>query len=371
MVYTKHKERPIIVVSLSSEREAFWRAFFDMAREFEWRVHDIDLDKGLLAPDLHPKGAVLNSFADDLLVTQLKEMGCHCVRNGNYPHPLDEQMPAIMPDSKAMGRMAAAHFSSRGLKHVGCIVNEPSDDYNLMPDGMRQEAERLGMEYHELRKPRFAEMKMVMADLLKGLPRPIGISGYPTHVLKLIRSIENLGWQVPQDAAVLCPIDSLQCEASVIPVSAIELDLAAQGRHAAQILKQMMAGEDCPPCTMVPPKGVVLRQSTDTLAVSDPSVAQALQYIWEYYHWPLTVDDVALEVKTSRSTIQRRFRQYLGRSVNDEIRRKRLEECGKLLRSTTKSLADIAKLVGLRNRGYLHKAFTKAYGMSPGQYRDG
>ena len=83
----------------------------------------------------------------------------------------------------------------------------------------------------------------------------------------------------------------------------------------------------------------------------------------------LSVDDVAEEVGVSRRSLERGFRQQLGRGVNEELRRKRLERCCELLLDTDLPLSEIVSMVGLRSKAYLHRAFLKAYGVTPGHYR--
>ena len=94
-----------------------------------------------------------------------------------------------------------------------------------------------------------------------------------------------------------------------------------------------------------------------------------MTYIWEHFDWPLTVEDVAYEVGVARSTLERKFRQHLDRGVNAELRRKRLEKCGELLRGTTLPLADIARATGFNDRSYLHRVFLKEFGKTPASYR--
>ena len=83
------------------------------------------------------------------------------------------------------------------------------------------------------------------------------------------------------------------------------------------------------------------------------------------------MDDVAREVGVNRRTLERRFQGALGRSVREELRRRRLQVACELLRSTRDSIADIAPRVGYRSTQYLHRAFLAAYGMTPRAYRLG
>jgi len=244
-----------------------------------------------------------------------------------------------------------------------------------MYEGFISKASELGMEMHVLEKTLTGDRDPIEVSLsawFRELPKPIGILAYHQFLAtKVCLAAQQEGFLVPQEVGVLSMSESYQCELTTVPVSAIEEDFAASGREAALLLKRMLDGETPPPppSTSLPPKRIILRQSTDVLAVPDLTVAKALRYIWEYFSWPLTVDDIALEAQVSRSTLERRFRRHLGRGVNTELRRKRLEHCCELLRTTSLNITELVKACGFRHRGYLHRSFQKEYGLTPGQFR--
>ena len=136
------------------------------------------------------------------------------------------------------------------------------------------------------------------------------------------------------------------------------------------LLKRLIDGKPVSKVPVTtPPMGIVERRSTDILAVPDPMVAAAIRFIWDHLDWPITVDDVAHHVGTSRSTLERAFKRYLNRGVNGELRRKRLDHCKEFLLSTDMTVSQITKAIGLTDKRYLHRAFKEAYGMTPRQYR--
>lgn len=136
------------------------------------------------------------------------------------------------------------------------------------------------------------------------------------------------------------------------------------------MLQQLMRGETLPETTVeIPPVGVVVRESTDVLATPDRDVAAALRYMWDQFDMDLSVGDVARKVGLPERTLTRRFRQSIGRSIIEELRRKRLAEAKRLLRTTDRSIADIAAEVGFRSDDYLHRTFKRAFGTTPRSYR--
>jgi LacI family transcriptional regulator len=132
----------------------------------------------------------------------------------------------------------------------------------------------------------------------------------------------------------------------------------------------MMDGKAAPKSpTMVRPGGVVTRRSTDVLAVPDTGVARAMRFMWDHLDQNLSVDDIAAEAGMQRRKLERAFRRHLGRGVNAELRRKRLERCCELLRTTRISVTDLAPTVGFRSKDYLHAAFQRTFGTTPQKFR--
>lgn len=179
------------------------------------------------------------------------------------------------------------------------------------------------------------------------------------------------GLDVPEELALLgIGNRQLQCEFSPVQLSSIDTNDEEQGRQAVIHLQRLMNGESAHVIPiMVSPKGVVERQSTNLLAVANPVVARALRFVWDHSNEKISRDDVAEYTAVSRSTLTRAFRKTIGRGVNAELRRKRVEHCAELLRSTEMTVADIAVTTGFGAASKLHSAFRRAYGMTPREYR--
>ena len=84
----------------------------------------------------------------------------------------------------------------------------------------------------------------------------------------------------------------------------------------------------------------------------------------------LTVSDILAEVPIARSSLERRFRQYLGRSPQAEIRRVQIKRACQLLRDTELSLVKISRLTGFKHAEYFSVVFKREVNQTPGRYRD-
>jgi len=381
----RRRERPPVLVSLSGYHMG-WPRIVERFRERGWRLVDpryrgVDPLSGVV-----PQGAIVDSLPTAPLVRRLLKMGCPVVRIGNAPHPKDSIVPAVMPDWGAMGRLGADHFASRGFKHLGFVGFQPWDNVTrqkILHDGFRARAKELGCECRLLRwktgeagdtaESKYRHRRALLAEWLKSVPKPVGLLGFVDgFAAKLCCMCQDVGLAVPEEVAVLGVGNILPaCEGSIPTLSSIVLDDVGVAEAAVRMLARLMQGKTLPETTVrIPPLRIVTRESTDLLAVGNLDVARALRYMWDHLDLDLSVDRIAREIGVSRRTLEREFRKHLGRSVNVELRRKRLEQLKLLLRTTDTNITDLAPLVGFRSTQYLHRAFRAAFGMSPKQYRN-
>jgi LacI family transcriptional regulator len=89
--------------------------------------------------------------------------------------------------------------------------------------------------------------------------------------------------------------------------------------------KRKKKRESPPEHILLPPTGLVVRESTDFFAVDDPIIAAALELIAANSHQPINAKDVAHAANTGLRTLQREFSEYLGRPIKEEIQRVRVE----------------------------------------------
>jgi len=176
---------------------------------------------------------------------------------------------------------------------------------------------------------------------------------------------------MPEDVAVLSGVDDpLLCEASQPQLSAIAVNAEQIGETAAELLQFLIEQRPVPPQPIrIPPLGIITRQSTDTLAIDNPELVQAIGFIREHASEPIKVEDVLQAVPMSRRSLERAFQETLGRSPAMEIRRVRLERAKKLLATTDLPVPKVARASGFGTGEYLATLFRQATGMTPLKYR--
>lgn len=112
-----------------------------------------------------------------------------------------------------------------------------------------------------------------------------------------------------------------------------------------------------------------LFEPEEKLSTKPQRYKQAIRYIEENYHHPITLEEIAEKVMISRYTLIRMFKQYAGKTPIQYVNHIRIEQACRLLSLTDKPIKDIATSIGYANANYFNKAFRKAMGMSVGSFR--
>lgn len=98
-------------------------------------------------------------------------------------------------------------------------------------------------------------------------------------------------------------------------------------------------------------------------------VQKAIEYIAAHYSYPITVEDIADYVGLSRSHMFRSFENVLQISPKEYLSQFRIKQACYLLQHTDLSITAIANSVGFESSLYFSKAFKKAKGMAPREYK--
>jgi len=372
------------IALVHSTQRPYTPRMLELARERRWRLISLAKFEGNLPPDLDVRGALTSFLPTAEHVRALRKSGVPVVRVGSWPHPDDSDVPAVIPDHTVAGHLAAEHFAKRDFKHVACVGRDPWGDNQATYEGFAARAEELGCQCHLLREEakvveqlsspleRWQWRREQFIEWIKSLPRPVGMLMFGD--LQADRACHwalEAGLSVPADVAVLgMGNNAVMCDCATVPVSSIAHDSDGLAEIAVETLAQLLAGRSLEQTTIrVPPLGVVTRQSTDVLAASDPNVANALRFMWDHVAEDLSVDAIARHVGVSRRTLERAFERELGRGINSEFQRRRLEKARELLLLTDLKVTELAQALNFSSHNYFCRAFGKAYGISPARYR--
>jgi len=287
-------------------------------------------------------------------------------------------VPMMVSNYEAIGKMAAEHLRSKGFRRFAYCGFEDVDWSVHRKQGFVRHINQAGFEVHLFESPlsriqkSWEEEKHLLASWLKSLPKPIALmtcnDERSQHVVEACKLSEVL---VPNEIAILgVDDDEMICEFSIPTLSSIALNEERAGYEAAELLDRLMKGEKINNQTIVvEPLHVVTRQSTDIMAIENKEVATAVSYIQKHSREVIQVMDVVEAAATSRRSLERLFRRFLGRSIHDEIRRSRVEQIVRLLVETNDSVLRIALSLGFPGVEQLDRYFHQAKGMSPLAYR--
>lgn len=286
-------------------------------------------------------------------------------------------LPWVETDDQAIALSAAEHLLERGLRRFAFFADSRFNWSKWRCEHFVSNVRERGCECAVYTATRdsgrdWEREENDLAAWLKALPKPVGVMAcYDIGGRQVLDACRRAGVAVPDEVAVVgVDNDGLLCELSDPPLSSVEPDTRQTGYRAGELLDRLMRGKPVPTLShRIPPVGVVTRQSSDTMAVADRDVAEAVRYIREHACSGISVKDVLQRVPLSRRALETRFVKAVGRTPHAEVERVRLERAKHLLTVTDLPVYEVARRTGFRYQEYLSVAFRRYTGKAPTQYR--
>ena len=283
-------------------------------------------------------------------------------------------------DSRAVVELAFRHLWERGFRSFAFCGLPPGE--TLWSDLRQQCFEQLATEAgcccgvftaKRERRQTLSEAELSrIADWLASLPKPVGLMACnDDRGQQVLEACRLHGLLVPDEVAVIgVDNDECLCDLSTPPLSSINIGAERIGYEAASLLDRLMAGGRPPAdSVLLPPVGVVVRQSTDVVASEDRELAELVRFVRENACDGLRVNELLRQSSLSQSTMQKRFKALLGRSPKQEILHVQLGRAKRLLAETDLSVADIADKCGFGGLKRLSAAFHAGVGLTPLAFR--
>ena len=345
-----------------------WLLYKDLTNALEAQLQWSKLDGGVFA-----------GFSDQLFQTGRKRCrhAVYCSGAGDA-----RKAPVVALDDIAAGVQAAEHLMNCGIEEFGfygfkqdyktAINRLDGFQTNLNAKGFSCAVCPIQMPTREERTSHTHRPKVI--DWLRGLPKPVGILALDdTNASDLAEICLEADIGIPDHVAIVgVNNDDLLCESAWPPLSSVDADYSRMGYAAAAMLDRLMRGVK--PATderliLLPLLGVVQRQSTSTLAIKDPDLAEALRFIREHACDPCSVTDVLAQVPVGRRWLERQFVAQLDRTPHDEIARVRIETAQRLLHRPELDMLQIASRCGFAELKSFYVAFRKITNTTPAAYR--
>jgi LacI family transcriptional regulator len=292
----------------------------------------------------------------------------------------DLPFPCVVTDHAEVGRQAARHLLERGLRQLGFVGYRRHHFATERERGFREVAQAAGVPVATFHQPdhRWEDPSGVwrwnepLLAWLRQLPKPVGVlASHDTQGAQIAEYCHQLGLVVPDQVAVVgADNDDLLCDLSRPSLSSVRLPAERIGYEAARLLDAWLGGQrPIERVLVLPPAGVMVRQSSNLQAVPDSDVATAVRFIHDHAHEMLRVSDVLRVVPMARRALERRFRKWLQRSILEEIRRAHVVRAEQLLISTDLPMSQVAARSGLQSSRHLSIAFRQVNGATPTVFR--
>jgi LacI family transcriptional regulator len=333
-------------------------------------------------PAMPPRGwkgdGVIARVATPQVAEWLKKENLKVVNISGVPME-DVPFPRVTTDFEASGRLALQHFLDRGFHQFGFVGPIKHPVTKAYFENFRATLEGAGFSCSCLDlPPAFEERRewgrrmRVVQDWVLRLPRPTALLAWGGYAGRfVIDACNRAGISVPHDISVLATDNDYPLDETCHPsLSGILVPSKHIGWTAASMLDRLMQGKTLAERDVrFAPDRVIDRLSTDTFAISDPQLVQALVFIRENAHKPIGVEDILQKVPMSRRLLEHKFQRFLKRSPAAEIRKIRVRKAKLLLAETDKSMPEIAEACGFSTYNYLSFFFKKETGQSPTAYR--
>ncbi len=276
-------------------------------------------------------------------------------------------LPMVLPDDRAVGRMAAEHLRLQGYRRLAMLETRLGWFADERRAGFAQAATEAGGE--AMTAPDDPE---ALRAWLREQAHPVGLFTINDHLARGLSELaRDLGIAVPDSLGILgADDDPWMTETAAVELSSVALDSLRQGRTAAD-LAWRLAGGHRPSAAplLIPPRRVMVRRSTDVIGNDQEPVAALLRLMRSRDGLRLEVPELCRRCGLNRRTAERALAARLGSSPAAELQRVRLELAAELLEETTLTLADIATACGYASGRSFQRAFARERGMTAGDWR--
>ena len=284
-------------------------------------------------------------------------------------------------DDRKIGTLAAEYLMGNGIYRSFVYVSAHTEDARKCWVSERYETfcETLEKFDYEGRVPHFSVFAhspeyeaRIFYEQIRFLPRPIAVfAGSDRVAREVISFCEVCGLHVPDDVAVLGVDDEESfCEQASTSISSIRMDREGLGAQALWALSDLLRGrrreEQALQC---PPLMVVERASTRRDSQEDRFVSKAIEYIKNNARKNLGAEEIARASGISRSYLESRFKQIMGRTLHAYVREQVMALVKQALADTGRTVSSIADEFGFSGPAGLCSMFKRVYRISTSDYR--
>lgn len=325
---------------------------------------------------------VLVTYKYRKVVDALSRLGVPIVgiEGGSEWSEVAPRIPYFATDNRAVGRLGAEHLMDQGFRRLA-YCGLPPTQRTSWSEGRAVAFEQRARQAkcpcsvftgRYAMAQRWTELEQELVEWLQSLETPVGVmAANDARARHVLEACCTAGLRVPEDVAVLgVSNDEVVCELTNPSLSSIEQGARALGYQAAVMLDRMMDGKKPRGLRhLVKPAEVIMRHSTNILAIKDPDVAAAMAFIRDHACDPISVSEVIAAGHMSRSTLVARFKALMGRTIHTEIQRVQVETARRMIATSELPLKQVAAMAGFVHVNYMTTVFREHTGWTPAEYR--
>ena len=285
----------------------------------------------------------------------------------------------VKVNDKVIASTAADYFLKRGFKSAAYVCSNTRGE--AIRSRIRAQAFKSAFAKHgntvrildiENEHSTFGER---LALFLAGLPKPCAVFAYSDREAhEVVNRCRALGISVPKQISVLgVDNDERLCDSGNTTLSSILPDFKTSGYVSTEQLARLIeCGRPEKSVIMTGVKRIVERQSTRNIGAAHRLVEKVRKYIEAHYQENFTFAELQTAVNASSVSlrmVEKVFRETMGRSIREELKRHRLNVAASLLGKSRLGIAEIARHTGLRTPTNLYKLFVRQFNMSPSAWR--
>jgi LacI family transcriptional regulator len=286
----------------------------------------------------------------------------------------------VRRDDRGIGHLCARHLVGKGFSRIGVVVMPPAAGWCFgettagFLEHIREHGDGAEIFTHRL-DLKLSEPVMLrrFRSWIKTLRLPCAL--FVTDDRFAIAAMDvckQEGLRIPQDIAVISSVQTPEVQHACSPT----LTHPVQDAHwlirpACERLAELMRNPRQPVrIEVIPCPGIVKGESTDTIAVDDPMVARALDYIVARFHEGIDVSHIVAELGCSRRALERRFSKLMKVTLHTHLAEVRVKSAKKRIEAaTTEKLDEIARSCGFLDSKTFRQTFLRVTGVTPGKWR--
>ncbi|MCL2646372.1 MAG: substrate-binding domain-containing protein [Phycisphaerales bacterium] len=313
--------------------------------------------------------------------------------------PLPDAEPKFQPhlheSPDEIAKMAIEHFRERGFRNFAYYAFRGYYLARIYGNAFVSQLQSRGFECAWFKKEASEDIQsetinsVNMNEWIRKLPKPVAIlASWDGAAREVTMACRKMNIAVPEQVAVMgIGNDKYQNLLCSPYISSLDPGLERLGYESAKMLDHMLRKQLAPGSAegsrepaggkrgvkaspkLVPPIGVVTRQSTDVIAVSDERVVEAVRKIHEHLTAGVNVKLLVRELGIGRRSLEMAFKKHLGRTIHDEIARTQIERACRLLEDGECSTVEITQRCGFQQVSHFRTFFKKHTKSTPLEYR--